>query len=155
MENNVLHTLSIVTVVCCCMMTSLAMTSNKFVKMMSPTGAPVCSIEPPSQALSMHPRAVKLCGSKCSVSDTCTYFQLNSSSASSGQCQLYNTLPVNLMNIEQCVGFAYSLSKHCVIIPRTGKRQRLIIHTFQAQQIISIHCVIDKSEVYITRVIEL
>ena len=99
----------ILVVVCNCIVTSLAMTSSKLVQMTTSSGAPVCSAEPPSQALSMPPGGEMMCGKECLVSDTCIYFQLNSLIAS-GQCQLYSTLPVNFTNIKSCVGFKIKIS---------------------------------------------
>ena len=126
--------------VCCCTMTSLAMISSKYVKMTSSSGAPVCSTELPSQALPMDPIGVVQCGSQCLVSDMCIYFQLNSSTVS-GQCQLYNTMPVNLTTIDNCVGFTHSLSKYI----RTDLRFSVIVCNVIANPLHSISSDIRKS----------
>ena len=97
-----------VLIVCCRMMTSFAMTSLTFSKIVSSSGARVCSDDStssPYHVIPLLPGGEIRCGIKCSVSSLCWYYQLKSSSTP-GKCELYNTLPVNFTAVQDCVGFA-------------------------------------------------
>ena len=97
----------VVAVLCRCTMTSLAMTSNAFSKILSSTGAQVCSSDSNTSPYHVFPLFAGgeiRCGIECLVSSLCWYYQFKASSEPE-QCELYNKMPVIFSAINDCVGF--------------------------------------------------
>jgi hypothetical protein len=97
--------------ICCFTMTSLAMTSNAFSKIISSSGAQVCASDSntsPYHVFPLFAGGEMRCGIECLVSSLCWYYQFKTSTEPE-QCELYNKLPVNVTKRDDCVGFVKSV----------------------------------------------
>jgi len=90
-------------------------TSHTLRKNFDSSGAPVCSVDPPSHILPMSSGSTP-CSSSCSTSSVCLYCQYK---ADKDQCELYNDLPQNSTTIDQCIGFTLLISEFITICTYT------------------------------------
>jgi hypothetical protein len=94
---------------CYATMASASMKPLSFRVKTDANGARVCSVDQPLIVLPMRSQTMVIqCGTKCTSSSTCIYYQFKSDVK---QCELFDYLPQNFSVINQCIGYAVQPSK--------------------------------------------